>query len=80
MLAADAVAIVAIDQDIAPQHQRIAAALGEQAALERLVLVRGEGIDIGLEFFVDDYVHAYGRGHGKGGGIVEKPRRECLPR
>ena len=57
-LLADRVAVVAVDQDVAPQHQRIAAAFGEDAALQRLVLLRRHRLDIGLEFLVDDDVHA----------------------
>lgn len=58
VLLADAVAVVAIHQHLAPQHQRVAAAFGEDAALQGVVLVRGQRVDIGLEFFFDDNVHA----------------------
>mgnify|MGYP003339965365 CR=1 FL=1 len=54
MLLADAIAVVPVDQDVAPQHQRIPAALGQQAALQRLVLLGGQGVDVGLEFFAND--------------------------
>jgi hypothetical protein len=43
VLLADAVAVVAVHQHVAPQHQRVAAALGEDAALQRLVLLRSQG-------------------------------------
>ncbi len=65
MLLADRIAVVAVDQNVAPQHQRIAAAFGEDAALEGFVFLGREGIDIGFEFFVDDDVHA-GRGGSEG--------------
>ncbi|MNY39265.1 hypothetical protein D3C86_1739410 [compost metagenome] len=57
VLLADAVAVVAVDQQIAPQHQRIAAAFGQDAALQRFVLIGAQRIDIGLEFFVDNNIH-----------------------
>ncbi|KAG0731787.1 hypothetical protein G6F23_014962 [Rhizopus arrhizus] len=45
VLLADAEAVVAVDQHIAPQHQRIAAAFGQQAALQRFVLGFGRSED-----------------------------------
>jgi hypothetical protein len=35
VLAADVVAVMAVDQHVAPQDQRFAASFGEQAALQR---------------------------------------------
>ncbi|MNV35015.1 hypothetical protein D3C71_1264510 [compost metagenome] len=58
VLLADAVAVVAVHQHLAPQHQRVAAAFGQDAALQGVVLVRGQRVDVGLEFFFDDNVHA----------------------
>jgi hypothetical protein len=43
VLLADAVAVVAVHQQIAPQHQRVAAAFGQDAALQRFVLVGVRG-------------------------------------
>ncbi|CEE71924.1 hypothetical protein XAC2852_470299 [Xanthomonas citri pv. citri] len=57
VLLADTVAVVAIHQHIAPQHQRIAAPFGQQAAFQRLVFVGRQRVDIGLEFFFDNDVH-----------------------
>ncbi|MNT70754.1 hypothetical protein D3C72_2091710 [compost metagenome] len=57
VLLADAIAVVAIHQHIAPQHQRIAAAFGQDAALQGGMLVGGQGVDIGFEFFVDNNIH-----------------------
>ncbi len=54
MLLADAEAVVAVHQHVAPQHQRVAAALGQDAALQRVMLVGRERVDIGLEFGQDD--------------------------
>ena len=57
VLLANAVAVVAVHQHIAPQHQGIAATLGQNAALQRIVFFRGQGVDVGFEFFVDNDVH-----------------------
>ena len=63
---ADAIAVVAVHQHIAPQHQGIAAALGQQAALQCGVFLRRQGIDIGFELGVDDDVHVWRCGQAKG--------------
>ena len=60
MLLADAMAVVAIDQHIAPQHQRITAAFGQDAALQRVVLVGGQRVDVDAQFFLDGDVHRGG--------------------
>ena len=60
MLLADAETVMAIDQYIPPQHQRIAAAFGQDAALQRVMFVRGQRVDVGLEFFFDDDIHGHG--------------------
>lgn len=57
MLLAAAMAIVAIHQHIAPEHQRIATAFGQQATLQRLVFLWCQRVDIGLEFFIDNDIH-----------------------
>lgn len=53
MLLADLVAVVTVDQGIAPQHQRVAAAFGKEAALERGVFDVGQWVDEGTQFVVD---------------------------
>ncbi|MNT75970.1 hypothetical protein D3C72_2149190 [compost metagenome] len=58
MLGADAVTVVAVNQHVAPEHQRVAAAFGKQAAFQRVMFVLRERVDVGLEFLVDDDVHA----------------------
>ena len=60
MLLADAVAIMSVDQQIAPQHQRVAASLGQQAAFQSGVFVFGQRIDIGAQVFVDRNIHGSG--------------------
>jgi hypothetical protein len=67
MLLADAIAVVAVHQHIAPQHQGVAAALGQQAALQSFVLLGGQRVDIGFEVLVDDDVHGGMGGQGRGG-------------
>lgn len=58
MFLADGVAVMAIDQKITPQDQRIAASFGEQAAFERGELILREWIDVGAEVFVDGDCHS----------------------
>jgi hypothetical protein len=53
VLAADLVAVMAVDQHVAPQHQRIAAAFGLQAAFECGVFVVRQRVDEGTQFLVD---------------------------
>jgi hypothetical protein len=53
MLLADVVAVMPVDQDFAPQHERIAAAFGQQAALQGGVFVVRQRVDKGTQFFVD---------------------------
>ncbi len=60
MLLADAEAVVAVDQYVAPQDQRVTTALGQDAALQRVMFVRGQRVDIGLQFFFDDDIHGHG--------------------
>jgi hypothetical protein len=43
MLAADLVPVVAVHEHFAPQHQRVAAALGQDAPFEGEVTRRGSG-------------------------------------
>ena len=57
VLLADAVAVMPIDQNFAPQHQGITAAFAQDAALQGLVLVRCQRVNIGLQFFEDGDVH-----------------------
>ena len=54
---ANAVAVVPVHQHIAPQHQRVAAPLDQQAALQRLMFIGGEGVDVGKQFVVNRDVH-----------------------
>ena len=61
MFLANAVAVVPVHQDIAPQHQGIAAAFGQDAALQGIVFVWGEGVDIGFEFGQDGDFSRHGR-------------------
>ncbi|MCY1382144.1 hypothetical protein D9M69_701310 [compost metagenome] len=74
VLLADAVAVVSVDQHVAPQHQRVAAALAQDAALQRLEFVRRQGVYVGFEVRVDGDVHGSGFGGGKGARIVDGPR------
>ncbi len=60
MLLADAETVVAVDQYVAPQDQRVTTAFGQDAALQRVMFVRGERVDVGLEFFFDDDIHGHG--------------------
>jgi hypothetical protein len=53
VLRADVVAVMAVDQHVAPQHERVAATFGQQAAFERGVFDGCEGIDERAEFLVD---------------------------
>jgi len=52
VLAADLVAVVAVDEDVAPQHQRVAAAFGQQAAFQRGVFDVGQRVDEGTQIVV----------------------------
>ena len=54
---ANAIAVVAVHQQFAPQHQCIAAALAQQAALQGVVFFGSERINIGLEAFVNNDGH-----------------------
>ncbi len=76
VLAADAVTVVPVDQRVAPEHQRVAAAFGEQAAFQRLVLVGRERVDVSLEFFVDDDMHDSATERRDGGGGILVPAAE----
>jgi hypothetical protein len=70
VLLADAIAVVPVHQHIAPQHQRVAAAFGQDATFQGVMLVGGKGLDVGFEFFIDDDVHgAVGLG-GSGQGAA----------
>jgi hypothetical protein len=53
VLAADGVAVVAVDQDVLPQDQRLAASFGEQAALQGFVFGGSEGVDVSTELVVN---------------------------
>jgi len=53
VLAADVVAVVAIDQHIAPQHQGVAASFGQQRAFQGGVFIGCERIDEGTQFLID---------------------------
>jgi hypothetical protein len=44
---------MAVDQDVAPQDQRLAASFREQAAFEGFVFGGREGVDVGTEFVVN---------------------------
>src|ERR1700761_3229257 len=79
MLAAHAVAMVTIDQHLAPQHQRVTTTLGQDASLQRLVFLRGHRVDIGLEFFIDDDVHDHNYPLEERGSIVEMMGRFADP-
>jgi hypothetical protein len=57
MLDTDAMAVVAVDQHIAPHHQGIAAALGQDAALQGVVFIRGERVDVDTQLVKDLEVH-----------------------
>lgn len=54
-----AATLVSVDQTVALEHRRIAAAFGQQAAFEGCVLVGGGRVDAGLELFFGDDVHAW---------------------
>ena len=65
VLLADAVAVMSVDQHIAPQDEGIAAPLRQNAAFQSGMLLGGKRVNIGFEFFVDDDVHtgcAYAKG------------------
>jgi hypothetical protein len=53
VLAADGVAVMAVDQDVAPQNQGFAAAFGEQAAFQGFMFGGREGVDVSTEFVVN---------------------------
>ncbi len=53
VLATDFVAIVAVDQHVAPQDKRVAATFGKQTLFEGSVFIRRERIDVRLEFLVN---------------------------
>jgi hypothetical protein len=50
---ADVVAVMAVDQDVAPQDERVAAPFGQQAAFQRLVLDRRQRVGDGPQFLVN---------------------------
>ncbi len=53
VILAKIISVVPVHQQFVPQHQRVAAALAQEAALQRRMLVGCEPVDVGFEIFVD---------------------------
>jgi hypothetical protein len=59
VLLAYGIAVMAVDQHVVPQHQRIAAAFGQDAALQRRVFRLGQRVDVSAQGIVDLDLHKY---------------------
>ena len=57
VLLADLVAVVAVDQHVFPQHQRVATAFHQDAALQRRVFSLGQRLDIAAQHVVNFDLH-----------------------